>query len=74
MMQMSLFYICTLQFVFELYDSIILVKANFAYKAIVNISCIFLWSIRFILEIVSLNYVCEGLCMKVKTENSLEEL
>lgn len=69
MMYVVMFHFGILQLIIELYDNIVLMQNNS--MSVFDIFCIFIWALRCFSEIVILNYICEGVCMKVKRELSL---
>lgn len=70
MTQTALLPIITILFVVEFYEVVMMINNNMihsVYKETIEILTVFAWALSSILKIIALNYVSNGICIKVYT-------
>lgn len=73
-MQVAMLHLVAVHFVIQFYRNITSVKTHLTYITIVDILCIFMWTVRCIIDVIVFNHTCEIACAKVNFENICKEL
>lgn len=74
MMQVIWFHLSAVHFILEMFRNIILIKINTIYISTINVLCMFIWALRYTINIIVFIYICEEVYAEVLFEYSLEKL
>lgn len=74
MAQVMLFHLSTVHFIIDFYRYVVSINIDTIYSSTINALTLLTWIFRYVIDIIIFNYICEGVCMKVKSKDSLEKL